>query len=303
MANIPPFLKPGDTIAVTCASSKMQREAATYAAGVLEGWGLRTILGKTVGTAWNNFSATDEERKNELQLFLDDPQVNAILFGRGGYGMVRILDGLDLERFSKAPKWLAGYSDITTLLTHVYATLGIPSIHSPMCSAITPETVNAPQIRMLKDMLFGKPATYKVAADPLNLQGSCSGILIGGNLSLLVNLSGTISRPDTHGKILLLEDTGEYRYVIDRMMHNLRRSGWLEPLAGMIVGSFTDFRDTDTPFGQTEQGLIREMVKDYGFPVAFGFPSGHQVDNYPLKIGGLHELSVTPQGCLMKEIS
>ncbi|HUX84618.1 MAG TPA: LD-carboxypeptidase, partial [Chitinophagaceae bacterium] len=210
---------------------------------------------------------------------------------------------LDLKRFNDQPKWLAGYSDITTLLTHVYTTLGIAGIHSPMCSAITPETEGAQQIRKLRELLTGTPASYEVDPNPLDIAGLGTGILVGGNLSLLVNLSGTSSRPDTRGKILLLEDTGEYRYVVDRMMQNLRRSGWLEPLAGMVVGSFTDFRDTDTPFGMTEHELIRELVKGYGYPVAFGFPSGHQLENFPLKIGVPHHLNVGGGKTLLKELT
>lgn len=302
MTKIPPFLKPGDTVGITCPSSKIKLEVAEYTASVLESWGLKTRLGITVGTSWNNFSAPDPIRLKDLQDMLDDPQIKAILFGRGGYGMVRILDQLDFGTFKQFPKWVAGYSDITTLQIHISSNLGIATLHSLMCSGITEQTSDTPYVRSLKEVLFGIPASYQFASNPLNIPGICQGELIGGNLSLLSNLSGTVSAPKMEGKILLLEDTGEYRYVVDRMMYNLKRAGWLEGLAGMVVGSFTDFRETDTPFGLTDHELIREIVKDDGFPVCFGFPVGHQVENYALKLSVSHQLSVQAGKCVLKEL-
>ncbi|HVB02360.1 MAG TPA: LD-carboxypeptidase [Chitinophagaceae bacterium] len=301
MTKIPPALKPGDTIGITCPSSKISGDVAAYAAEVLKSWGLKVRIGKTVGGAWNNFSAPDADRRSDLQDMLDDPEIQAILFGRGGYGMVRILDGLNFKAFAARPKWIAGYSDITTLHIHIYHNYKIASLHSLMCSGIIPETAGGPFVTSLKNALFGMPAIYTFDSNPLNISGDCIGPLVGGNLSLLANLSGTVSCPNMRGKILLLEDTSEYRYVVDRMMYNLKRAGWLEGLAGMIVGSFTDYRDTSTPFGQTEHELIRELVKEEGFPVCFGFPAGHQVENYALKIGVPYQLKVEDTHCHLRE--
>jgi muramoyltetrapeptide carboxypeptidase len=290
---IPPYLKKGDLIGITCSSSKMELQAAEYAAGVFNSWGFRVHLGITVGTSFYNFSAPDELRLEELQDMLDDTEMKAIVFGRGGYGMVCILDQLDFTKFKKHPKWLCGYSDVTSLHTHIQSLYGIPTIHSMMCSGITPETVDNEYVDSLKQALKGKAAKYNCAPHELNRSGKASGILVGGNLSLLANLSGTNSQPDTKGKILLLEDIGEYRYRVDGMMYNLKRAGWLDKLAGLVVGSFTDSKETNTPFGQTEYEIIRDIVKEYKYPVCFGFPSGHTPENYTLKLGLEHELTVT----------
>ncbi|QHS60774.1 S66 peptidase family protein [Chitinophaga agri] len=290
---IPPYLKKGDLIGITCSSSKMDQQAAEYAAGVISSWGFQVHLGITVGTSFHNFSAPDELRLEELQDMLDDPDIKAIIFGRGGYGMVCILDDLDFKKFRKHPKWICGYSDITALHTHIQHQYGIPTIHSMMCSGIKPETVDNEYVDSLRQALKGTSYRYTTAAHDLNRTGKVTGKLIGGNLSLLANLSGTESQPDTKGKILVLEDIGEYRYNVDRMMYNLKRAGWLEELAGLVVGSFTEGKETETPFGQTEYEIIRNMVQDYDYPVCFGFPVGHTHENYALKLGLPHELHVT----------
>ncbi|WP_354027907.1 LD-carboxypeptidase [Chitinophaga sp. OAE865] len=285
-------MKKGDLIGITCSSSKMDLQAAEYARGVLTSWGYRVHLGITVGTSFHNFSAPDELRLEELQDMLNDPEIKAIIFGRGGYGMVCIIDKLDFTRFRKHPKWLCGYSDITTLHAHVQRRLGIATLHSMMCSGITPATVDNEYTESLAAALRGKTYRYSAPAHPLNREGRATGILVGGNLSILANLSGTPSQINTKGKILLLEDIGEYRYNVDRMMYNLKRAGWLDNLAGLVVGAFTDGQETDTPFGQSEYEIISNLVKDYDFPVCFGFPSGHQAENYSLKLGVKHELKI-----------
>ncbi|WP_160711408.1 S66 peptidase family protein [Chitinophaga solisilvae] len=292
MVKIPPYLKKGDLIGVTCSSSKMELQAAEYAAGVLSSWGYRVHLGITVGTSFHNFSAPDELRLEELQDMLDDPEIKAIVFGRGGYGMVCILDKLDFTRFRKHPKWLCGYSDITVLHAHIHQRYGIATMHSMMCSGITPETIDNEYVQSLENVLKGKSYKYSAPAHPFNREGKATGQLVGGNLSLLANISGSKSQIKTKGKILLLEDIGEYRYNIDRMMYNLKRAGWLDELAGLVVGAFTDGKETTTPFGQTEYEIIHNLVKDYGYPVFFGFPSGHQPENYTLQLGIKHQLKV-----------
>jgi muramoyltetrapeptide carboxypeptidase len=292
---IPPFLKPGDRVGITCPASKMEREAAEYAASVIASWGLRVTLGETAGSHFHNFSGTDQQRLQELQRMLDEPDMRAIIFGRGGYGVIRLLDGLDFSQFSSRPQWLCGYSDITALHLHEHASSGIATIHSVMCSGITPETAGDAYVESLRKCLAGEELTYEFPWHPLNRPGLCQGEMIGGNLSLLANVSGTVSQPDTRGKILLLEDVGEYRYAVDRMLFNLKRSGWLAGLAGLVVGSFTDGRETTEPFGQTEQEIVWDKVKEYDYPVAFGFPAGHQKENYALRFGMEHRLRLEGQ--------
>lgn len=289
---IPPYLKPGDTIGITCPASKMERESADFACEVFESWGFKTRIGSTVGNHYHNFSATDKERLNELQEMLDDDLIKAIVFGRGGYGMVRILDQIDFSRFQKNPKWVCGYSDITTLHLHINTCFAIASLHSVMCSGITRETYSDEYIHSLKQALTGEKMQFSFKTHWLNRYGTAEGQLIGGNLSLLVNLSGTISQPDAKEKILFIEDVGEYRYAVDRMMLNLQRAGWLRNLNGLIIGSFTEGKETDTPFGQSEFEIIKDKIKQYNYPVCFDFPVGHQNANFALKEGVNYKLNV-----------
>ncbi len=301
MTKIPPYLKKGDTVGITCPASKMEYRAAEFAAEVVEQWGLKVKIGITAGTAFHNFAADDDTRLRELQEMLDDENIQAILFGRGGYGVIRIMDRIDFTRFVKHPKWLCGYSDITALHTHIYQRYHIASLHSMMCSGITAGTFNNEYVKSLQDAISGKQYLYQFTPHPLNRTGICTGELTGGNLSLLANLSGTVSQPDTAGKILFIEEIGEYRYGVDRMMYNLKRAGWLDHLSGLIAGAFTDPKETETPFGQTEYEIIRDKVKEYDYPVCFGFPAGHQVENYALKTGVEHELSITEERCMLAE--
>src|ERR1044072_9530309 len=189
MIKIPPYLKKGDLIGITCSSSKMDLAAAEYAAGVISSWGYAVHLGITVGTSFHNFSAPDELRLEELQDMLDDPEIKAIIFGRGGYGMVCLLDSLNFTRFRKHPKWLCGYSDITTLHAHVHQHCGIPTIHSMMCSGIRPERAELEYVQSLEPALRAKAYKYAFPPHELNRTGQASGVLVGGNLSLLANLS------------------------------------------------------------------------------------------------------------------
>lgn len=292
MTITPPYLMPGDLVGITCPASKMEREAALFAASILRSWGFETRLGHTAGSAFHNFSAPDELRREELQEMLDDRDIKAILFGRGGYGMIRILDALDFSGFCRHPKWLCGYSDITALHMHIHTVYGIQSIHSVMCSGITSATAADPYVTSLRRMLSGEQLRCDFPVHPLNRPGTAEGPLLGGNLSMLATLSGTVSQPDTEGKILFLEDVGEYRYSVDRMMWNLKRAGWLDGLAGLVVGSFQAAKETDTPFGQTEEEMIFDKVRDLRFPVAFGFPVGHAPENFSLKEGAFYQLRV-----------
>ncbi|PJJ75080.1 muramoyltetrapeptide carboxypeptidase [Thermoflavifilum aggregans] len=299
---IPPYLNPGDCVGITCPASKITPEAARFAADVIRSWGYDVVLGETVGTAYHNFSAPDEVRLRDLQMMLDDPSIKAILFGRGGYGMIRILDQLRFDKFLQSPKWICGYSDITALHMHVHTHYQVPTLHSMMCSGITQETREDRYVQSLKQAWTVIPGHYSFDMHPLNKTGYAEGVLIGGNLSLLANLSGTRSQPDSRGKILFIEDVGEYKYHIDRMMYQLRRAGWLNGLAALLVGAFTDIKDTITPFGMSVYEIIYQHVKDEIFPVAFGFPVGHQKENYALKIGCKYALTMEESNCVLKEI-
>jgi muramoyltetrapeptide carboxypeptidase len=290
----PPFLQPGDTVAIVASARKVSRMEMKPAIDILKSWGLQVQPGKNLYKEDRQFAGSDEERKSDLQKALNSKTCKAILFARGGYGSVRIVDGIDWKRFQKDPKWLIGFSDITVFHNHVQQQLGIETLHAPM--ALNLPKLSAPCLQVLKDTLFGQRLRYtwtpKGINEQLHRQGKCKGVLTGGNLSILYSLAGTPSELDTKGKILFLEDLDEYLYHLDRMMMNLKRSGKLAGLAGMIVGGMTEMKDNTIPFGRTAEEIIREAVSEYGFPLVFGFPGGHIPNNYPLLLGREVSLNV-----------
>ena len=303
MIKISPYLKKGDTIGITCPAGYMAKEKAQICIDTLQQWGFSVMVGKTLGSNSDNyFSGTDEERLFELQAMLDSEDINAILCGRGGYGVSRIVDTIDFTKFKKNPKWIIGYSDITVLHSHIYTNLKIASLHSPMAAAFNDAVKGNEFIESLHKAIIGKKTKYKSGVYSFNKTGKAAGELVGGNLALLANMIGTASDINTKNKILFIEDTGEYIYSTDRMMQQLKRSGKLDKLAGLVVGSFTDTKDTERPFGKTVYQAIYDVVKDYTYPVCFNFPVGHAKENYALKIGVEYELSVTNKSVSLSEL-
>ncbi len=303
MIKIPPYLKKDDTIGITCPAGFMAAVKAQTCIETLQQWGLQVMVGKTLGSdSVNYFSGTDEERLNELQAMLDDKNINAILCGRGGYGMGRIIDQLDFRQFKKNPKWIIGFSDITVLHAHIYSNCKIATVHAPMAAAFNDGGNTNEYILSLKKALFGKKASYKIGAHPFNQQGEAEGELVGGNLTLLANLVGTKSDVNYNKKILFIEDVGEFIYGVDRLLYQLKRSGKLDNLAGLIIGGFTDSKDTDRPFGKTVYEVINDLVKDYDYPICFDFPVSHDKENYALKVGGEYLLKVKAKGLSLSEL-
>jgi muramoyltetrapeptide carboxypeptidase len=300
---IPPPLRKGDSIGVVCPAGHMSKSRMRTCFKVLrDEWGFRVIEGKTLGTGDGYFSGTDEERAADLQRMLDDDDVDAILCARGGYGVGRIIDRLDFTRFRKRPKWLIGFSDITVLHAHILSTCSVATIHGPMAGAFAAGGWRKPSVQSLHRAMRGLKSDYTCDPHPFNRPGTASGVLFGGNLSLLAHLVGTPSEVDLQGKILFIEDVGELLYNIDRMLHQLHRSGRLSGLAGMIVGGFTECRDTERPFGKEVLTIISDILAGYGFPVCFGFPVSHGPENLALKSGVMHQLTISPKGCRLKEI-
>lgn len=302
MIRIPPYLKKGDTIGIVCPSGFMPYEKATTCIKVLQDWGYRVMIGKTMGSQFHYFSGTDAERLADLQAMLDDKEIKAVLCGRGGYGMSRLIDQLDFKRLKKNPKWLIGFSDITVLHSHVYRQLHMASLHAPMAGAFNDGEYENEFVQSLRKALKGTAADYSCDTYPMNREGKAAGELVGGNLSLLAHLSGTVSAVNTKGKILFLEDVGEYIYNIDRMMIQLKRNGMLHQLAGLVIGGFTEIKDTTTPFGADVYSVIHSQIKDFTYPVCFDFPVSHEKNNYALKVGVKHELSVSKKKVVLKEM-
>jgi muramoyltetrapeptide carboxypeptidase len=299
----PPYLKKGDTIGLVAPAGFMPVENMQSCIETLDAWGYTVAMGATTHSqSATYFSGTDEERLTDLQQMLDDKKISAIFCARGGYGLSRMIDNLSFKKFRKNPKWIVGFSDVTVLHAHLNRQYRIASLHAPMAAAFNEGEFNSPAIQSIRHALEGQPASYETAGDNRNRQGSAKGELVGGNLALLAHLVGTPSDIRTKDKILFLEDIGEYLYNIDRMLVQLKRASKLDKLAGLIVGGFTDCKDTERPFGKDVPDIIREHVKDFDYPVCFGFPVSHEKENMALKVGGTYQLKIEDSGVSLTEI-
>jgi muramoyltetrapeptide carboxypeptidase len=293
----PPYLKKGDKIAITCPAKKLPKPMDD-AVNLLQSWGLEIVLGETVGLSFHQFAGDDEQRAKDMQRFIDDDSIKAIIAARGGYGTIRMIDKVDFGNFARHPKWLVGFSDITILHAHLLSNYNIQTIHGQM--PVNIPDASSKSLETLRKALFGEEFRYEFASLDNNQSGEAKGVLIGGNLSLLMAVSGSVSDMDYSGKILFIEDVGEYLYAIDRMIRTLDRAGKLKKLAGLIVGSFTEIKDNDIPFGQTVNQIIMDVVAGYGYPVCFDFPAGHVPDNRSLILGRNISLSVRDSSVTVK---
>lgn len=309
IVKIPPYLKKGDVIGITCPAGFITMEDVMPAAIKMQEWGFAVKMGNTVGKKDFTFGGTDEERLNDFQQMLDDKEVKAIMCARGGYGAVRIVDKIDFKKFALHPKWIIGFSDITVLHSHLNKNFAVASIHSKMCNSFPSdwskaEPIQADTIESIKKCLYGETMEYTAPTNEKNKTGTATGVLVGGNLKTIETLAGSKSDISTDGKILFVEDTGEYLYSIDRMFWNLKRSGKLSKLKALVVGGFK-IKAAETPedeFGKTLQDIVLEKIQEYNYPVCFDFPVGHQKNNFALKCGVKHQLSVTEAGVSLKEI-
>jgi muramoyltetrapeptide carboxypeptidase len=258
----------------------------------LEKWGLKVKFGKTVGKRWQRFGGTDEERLEDFQELIDDPSVKAIIFGRGGYGTMRIIDKVNWDNFKKQPKWLVGYSDLTVVHLHIHANLNVSTIHGDMSNGFSNNASDS-SCTSMKKALFGDKMEYLVKSFDMNRNGKACGKLVGGNLTIVNACNASKSDVNTTGKILFIEDVSEFKYSIDRMMMSLKRSGKLDKLAGLVVGEFTATRkDEEDTFDMRVEEIIWDKVKEYDYPVCFHFPAGHIAQNRALKMGIEYELHV-----------
>ncbi|MDP4131762.1 MAG: LD-carboxypeptidase [Bacteroidota bacterium] len=304
MSNIiPPYLKNGDTIGIVCPAGFMAAERIVPCVNTLKSWGFRVRIGRTVGGVSSNyFSGTDVERLEDLQEMLNDENIAAILFGRGGYGLSRIIDQISFKKFRKSPKWILGYSDTSLLHAHIYSNYGIATAHAPMAGAFQDAGPEDPYIRSIEALLTGDKMIYSCDPHAFNKKGEAEGILMGGNLTLLAHTVGGPSDFKTKGLILFLEDIGEYLYNVDRMLHQLKAAGKFQKPAAVIVGSFTELKDTERPFGQDAYEILRDIFQEYDYPLCFGFPVGHVKENYALKCGADFRLQVGKERVVLEEI-
>jgi muramoyltetrapeptide carboxypeptidase len=278
------YLKQGDKVAVIAPAGRVSEGSLEAMTACMERWGLQVMPGKHVYARQHQFAGTDAQRAADLQEAISNPEIKAVICARGGYGCSRVVDAVDFSPLLQHPKWLVGYSDITVLHAR-WNRMGVASIHGVMSGKFPAGGEDNESTESLRKALFGEPLHYTIPAHPLNKTGKAEGLLTGGNLALMAHLTGSADEPDTTGKILFLEDVGEYLYAIDRMMLQLQRSGKLQKIKGLILGYFTNTKDHDTPFGASACEIISTYVQGLDIPVCVGFPAGHEEPNLSLVFG------------------
>jgi muramoyltetrapeptide carboxypeptidase len=288
----PPYLQEGDTIAIVAPAGilKDREDTIQKAKELAENWGLIVVLGSNLFNQNNHFSGTDNERFQDFQEALDNKNIKAIWSARGGYGSVRILDKLNFTEFIAHPKWIIGYSDITAFHNHIH-NLGIETMHGMMATSLEeiPEEILETKASF-KKALFGEELKYSIPSSEdnrnaiLNSGEILKGQLIGGNLSILTSMLGSNSQLSTAGKILFIEEIGEYKYSIDRMLQSLKRAGYFTKVKAVIVGNMSSIKKNSTQWGSTIEQLILDVIPE-NIPVLFDFPAGHEADNRALIFG------------------
>ncbi len=306
LQKIPPYLKKGDLIGICCPSGHITPEECQAAINKMKDWGFEIRIGNTVGATDFTFAGPDEERAKDMQQMLDDPDIKAIMLGRGGYGAVRMIDKIDFTKFVKHPKWIIGFSDATVFHCHINRNYGIATLHSKMCNSFPDDFSTATQTQIdsidsIRQCLVGDKMKYERLPLAENRFGEGEATLVGGNLSIIQMMEGSVSDLNTEGKILFIEDVDEYGYKIDGMLWNLKRGRKLNRLKGLVVGEFRiKPDDPGEEFGQTIYDMVMEKVQEYHYPVCFDFPVGHVKENYALKCGVRHKLSVRKEGTVLE---
>lgn len=283
-------MEEGDTIAIVSPSGPIKSDSLDFAIETINSWGLKASIGKHAFDKYGVFAGTDADRAADFQKALNDKKVKAILCARGGYGAIRIVDLLDFSKFLKHPKWIVGFSDITVLHAKLQS-LGIESIHGTMAKSFS--AVTEKSLKSLHDTLFGKYSqTLKSTKSKFNRAGKCKGELIGGNLSMLYSMRGVPFEYDYTGKILFIEDLNEYLYHIDRMIQNLKHSGILSRINGLVVGTMSGMKNGVDEYAGSIEEIILDAVSEYNYPVMFDFPSGHEAENHAMIFGAQHKMNV-----------
>ena len=297
----PPFLSPGDKVSIISPAGRIEQKVVERAAELLRQQGFIVEIGQHAFDGNNIFAGSDLSRSADMQKAINDKSVKAIFFSRGGYGCLRTHNLLNWSSFFKKPKWLIGFSDITVF--HAYLSRhNIASVHGVMTSMFEKDELITSSFLQLIELLKGKVPEYSVATHELNRKGNVSGILTGGNLSIIQSLRGTLLDISPKGKILFIEDIGEHHYHLDRMMQNLKAGHILEQISGLVVGYFTGIKDEEPAYGQTACEIIKEAVAQYKYPVVFNFPSGHQLPNYPILLGSRISLKVSDENVIIKTL-
>lgn len=281
---VPKYLTKGSTVAIAAPARSISKEEIAFAEKMLSDTGFNVFYDDRLFGIDGQYAGSDTMRTQYFQELLDNPDIDAVLCARGGYGSVRIIDSLDFRKFSDNPKWICGYSDITVLHSHIRRNLGISTIHSTMPINITADS-DQKAFSTLVSALKGEPLEYAIPDHPLSKPGAFSGAITGGNISVLYSLLGSPSDINTDQQILLIEDLDEYLYHIDRMMMNLKRNGKLKNLKAVLVGHLNKMHDNTIPFGKTAEEIVAEHCHGYDYPVIFNVPAGHLSNNYTFRLG------------------
>lgn len=300
MTRTPEYLNEGDKIGIISPAGIVKEADIEPAIRILMDWGLKVDKGKYLYEQHNFFAGTDSQRLEDFQNMLDNPELRAIFCSRGGYGIIKLIDKLNFTNFLKSPKWIVGYSDITILHLYLNLYLKCESIHALMPKKFLQAANDGLSLSMLHKALFGSGLKYTVGKNKLNKAGKVAAMLTGGNLSLIYSLQGTPFEINTRNKILFIEDTGEPVYHIDRMMMNLKISGKLKSLKGLIVGGMTNIRHTTPDYGKTAYEVIADIISGYDYPVTYGMKAGHNLPNLPLYMGRHTHMEVTAEKTIIE---
>lgn len=297
----PPFLKPGDEVAIISPAFAIDPEKIESAVKFLEKWDLKVRVGKNALRKEGPFAGTDRERLSDFQKMTSNKKIKAIFCSRGGYGMLKIIDRVDFSSLKSYPKWYIGFSDVTVLHLWLSEKCNIVSIHGEMPLNYSSRGKSGATFNSLYNALFGGWQPVKWQGEFIR-PGVTSGEIAGGNLSLIYSLIGTPAEPKTKGKILFIEDVGEYLYHLDRMLVSLKLAGKLEGLAALVAGGFSKMEETKSPWGKSPEAIIKDIVAEYDYPVLFNFPAGHIYDNRSFYIGKKAKIEIKGKKAILDYI-
>lgn len=287
------FLPNGGRIAVVSPSGRVSDEIVATSVELIEAEGYKVeVMPHVLGYETSVFSATDADRASDFEQAILRDDIDAIICARGGYGAVRTLQAMRPGILESCNKWIVGFSDITAIHSRL-TQVGSTSLHGPMLKHIATHGMDSDDVRKTFDIMRGRGVSVDVPTCRLNRPGVVDGVVTGGNLSLVYSLRNTPADIIPDGRILFLEDLSEYNYHIDRMMQNLKYSGVLERLGGLIVGQLTGMKDGATSYGKEAAEIITDAVSDYDYPVLVGYQAGHANDvNMPLVMGARAKMTI-----------